>query len=867
MTVQRGSPWTLPLASQEAPLGRVGGKGASLMRLATSGIPVPPGFLITTEAYRRFVAENTLQAVIDNTLRGVDGSDPVSLERGVATIQDAFARATVVQAIAAAVQQAYAALGEPEPAVAVRSSATAEDLPGLSFAGQQETFLDVRGDTPLLDAIRRAWASLWTARAIAYRQQMGVGHERVAMALVVQVMVPAEVSGVLFTANPATGNRSELVIEAVFGLGEGIVGGTVTPESYVIARDSLAITRVMPGARDALDTSPGEGSAAPSDGGALPDLLVRDLAELGSRVERLFGGTPQDIEWAVADDRLWLLQARPITTLPPAIPVVWESPEPGASWVRRQVVEHMPEPLSPLFAELYVRQGFEQSLAAIATIPAVTGAEDLFARLIGGPFLTTVNGYGYSRASYPLPREELPQTLLAIVRWFRWFLRHGVDYWQEDGLPAYLATIAHWQTVDPATAGDAELLRGVRELAVADAVYWFPAAIAIGLAKISDSLLDTFLRRLALASNLRSALFLRGFPSKTLEAEAELDAIARRVRESEALREDVMATPAERLLDALPDTPAGRRLRDDLEHYFARYGHQIYNLDFAAPTLVEAPLPVLLALKSLVREPGMDALTRQEAMARERDELTEETDRSFDPLRRFVFRRLVRWAQRLAPYREDALFYLGAAWPPLRRFALELGQRLAEAGALGAADDVFFLESEELETAIAARAAGVARPDLVRLARDRRALREEQRRLHPPPAVPPTAGLRWGPFDLSSRETQRRNLADATTLRGFAVSPGRVTAPASVIRSPADFGQMEPGTILVCPTTTPAWTPLFAQARGLVTDVGGILAHGSIIAREYGIPAVMGTGNATQRVVSGQQLAVDGSAGTVTLVD
>ena len=238
----------------------------------------------------------------------------------------------------------------------------------------------------------------------------------------------------------------------------------------------------------------------------------------------------------------------------------------------------------------------------------------------------------------------------------------------------------------------------------------------------------------------------------------------------------------------------------------------------------------------------MDALARQAAMARERDKLMEETERSFDPLRRFVFRRLVRWAQRLAPYREDALFYLGAAWPLLRRFALELGQRLADAGSLGTADDVFFLESEELEKAIAARAAGEARPDLVRLARDRRALREEQRRLHPPAAVPPTAGLRWGPIDLSGRETQRRNLADATTLQGFAVSPGRVTAPASVIRSPADFAQMEPGTILVCPTTTPAWTPLFAQARGLVTDIGGILAHGSIVAREYGIPAVMGTG-------------------------
>lgn len=685
------------------------------------------------------------------------------------------------------------------------------------------------------------------------------------MALVIQVMVPAEVSGVLFTANPATGNRGELVIEAGFGLGERIVGGMVTPDSYVVARDSLAVTRVTPGARDALAPSRGEERAALGGGGALPDPLRRDLVELGLRVERLFGGTPQDIEWAVANGRLWLLQARPITNLPAAIEADWNSPEPGATWVRRQVVEHMPEPLSPLFAELYLRQGFEQSLNAIATIPDVTGSQDLFARLLGGPFLTTVNGYGYSRANYPLPREDLPQTLLAIARWFRWFLRHGVDYWQEEGLPTYLATIARWQAVDPAAAADAELLRGVRELAVADAVYWFPAAIAIGLAKISDSLLDTFLRLLAPAWNLRSALFLRGFPSKTLEAEAELDAIARRARDSEELREYVVATPAERLRDALPDTPAGRRLRDDLEHYFARYGHQIYNLDFVAPTLVEAPLPVLLALKALVREPGMDALARQAAMVRERDKLMEETERSFDPLRRYVFRRLVRWAQRLAPYREDALFYLGAAWPLLRRFALELGQRLVEAGSLDTADDVFFLESEELEKAVAARAAGEARPDLARLARDRRALREEQRRLHPPAAVPPTAGLRWGPIDLSGRETQRRNVADATTLQGFAVSPGRITAPASVILSPADFELMEPGTILVCPTTTPAWTPLFAQARGLVTDIGGILAHGSIVAREYGIPAVMGTGSATQRITSGQEITIDGSAGTVTL--
>ena len=582
-----------------------------------------------------------------------------------------------------------------------------------------------------------------------------------------------------------------MVIEAAFGLGEGIVGGTVTPESYRIARDSLKLTRVAPGARDGVATSTGEERAAVSSARALPDPLLGELAELGLRVERLFGGTPQDIEWAVADGRLWLLQARPITTLPPALPVVWESPEPGATWVRRQVVEHMPEPLSPLFAELYVRQGFERSLEAIATIPAVEGSENLFARLISGPFLTTVNGYGYSRANYPLPREELPQTVLAIVRWFRWFLREGVAYWEEEGLPTYLATIVHWQAVDPAAAGDAELLRGVRELAVADAVYWFPAAIAIGLAKISDSLLDTFLRLLAPAVNLRSALFLRGFPSKTLAAEAELDRIARRVRESEALREDVMATPAERLLDALPDTPAVRRLRDDLEHYFARYGHQIYNLDFMAPTLVEAPLPVLLALKALVREPGIDALARQAAMARERDNLLEGTERSFDPLRRFVFRQLVRWAQRLAPYREDALFYLGAAWPLLRRFALELGRRLESAGLLGTADDVFFLETEDLEKAIAAREAGEVAPiwcawhgtaaQCVRSSGD--SIR--RRRCLPPPVC---GG------DRSISPAARRNGAISPTLRRYRVSRSAPAAYCSRQRDPLTSGLRTNGT-------------------------------------------------------------------------
>jgi pyruvate,water dikinase len=389
--------------------------------------------------------------------------------------------------------------------------------------------------------------------------------------------------------------------------------------------------------------------------------------------------------------------------------------------------------------------------------------------------------------------------------------------------------------------------------------------MALAVAKNSDLALDRFLSIAVPRRGLSSALFLRGFPSKAVAAESELQSIAEQIRASAELREVVEASRADQLLDALAASPSGRAVVESLRRYLDRYGHQIYNLDFAEPTQAEDPLPVLLGLKTYVEQPGLDVTARQTRMARERESLTQRTARSLDPLRRRAFLTILRWAQRLAPYREESMFYVGSAWPALRRLALELGRRLVEAGSLQVAEDVFFLQTAELQAASEARAIGQSRPDLARLARDRQALREARRRLHPPAAVPPSARWKFGPIDISFAETQKRNVASGPTLSGFAVSPGRVTAPASVILSPADFDRMVPNTILVCPTTNPAWTPLFAQARGLVTDIGGVAAHGSIVAREYGIPAVMGTGNATQRIVSGRMVTVDGDAGVVTL--
>jgi pyruvate,water dikinase len=857
------------------------------------GLPVPPGFLLTTTAYRRFVEANDIQAAIIGFAGDATDDDPAALARASTAIQALFEAAVLPEEVATAIDQAYADLGGTEPAVAVRSSATAEDLPALSFAGQHETYLNVRDATALLEAVRRCWASLWTAQAMGYRARMGIDPQAVAMGVVVQTMVAAEVAGVLFTANPTTGERSELVVNASYGLGEAIVAGRVTPDTYVLERVSLAPKETTIGAKETMIVpAGGRGTVTqkvpePQRGQpALPVPLLRELAALGVYVEQYLGGVPLDIEWAIAQGRCWILQSRPITSLPPAPlrDVRWEPPPPGIPLVRRQVTEHMPEPLSPLFDELYLQEGLDQSIDAfLAFLGNSRPLEQFVDEYIERPFFVTVNGYAYSRVGIDFHWKLIPLILQVYVTALPTLLRRWLPYWRDEALPAYRATIERWKGLDLAGAAHEQLLQGVRELAVADARYWFAAALPLGVARTTDTLLNRFLTSAVAGrrpttgqrgesvepsgGRLASALFLRGLPSKAMEAQAALESMARHAQDSEVLRELIVATPAHRLLDALASFPAARPLLDDIQRYLDLYGHQVYTLDFAVPTLAEDPLPVLMSLTALVQNPEKDGRAQQVELARARQLLEEATAQSLDPLRRWLFRQLLGWAQRFAPYREEALFYVGAAWPTLRRLALALGRRLVEAGSLSTPDDVFYLESRELVQACAARTAGQDRPDFSGLARERRELREARKRLHPPAAVPPNYRLKIGPIDLTLFEPQAHVLDQGATLRGFAVSPGRVTAPTSVIRSPADFAKLEPGTILVCPTTTPAWTPLFGQVAGLVTDIGGILAHGSIVAREYGIPAVMGTGNATQRITAGMQVTVDGDNGTVTIVE
>lgn len=856
-----------------------GGKGANLGELAGAGLPVPSGFVLTTAVYKKFVQINYLQQEIIDHANTVSADDPLSSQTASEKIQQLFLNAQMPDDIEAELVTAWRDLGGT--AVAVRSSATAEDLPSASFAGQQDTFLNIRSEEALLNAVKKCWASLWTARAIVYRQRQGIDPDAVSLAVVVQDLVDADATGILFTANPTNGERDQLLINATWGLGEAIVGGLVTPDSVAVDKTNWQIVSQETSTKTTMTvlTDIGtEETAVPAD---QQDRAILDgetavaLAKLGAQIEDLYN-LPMDIEWAIADGEIAILQARPITALPPAPlkDVVWAPPTPNTIWMRRQIVEHMPEPLSPLFADLYLEKGLAQSMdVLLETMGNVGGVEFDMDRFIPHGFTATINGYAYTTVSFDMNAELIWIILKIYARLYRLFNQPEFD-WEGAVLPNYQLTITRWNALDLDTATDEQLLAGIREMSVADPTYWFGSALKLGLSRLFDPLFDrllkSFLFRSALPRpGLGSSAFLRGFDSKALDAQADLEALATLIRKSDGLRERVLNTAANQLLTTLADHPDAQPVLAGIQDYLNAYGHQIYNLDYAAPTQTEDPRPVLLSLKALVKSPPAENVrTRQRKMAAERDALIEQTTQALNPLSRRLFQFVWKYTKQYAPYREHVMFYMGAAWPTLRRLARELGQRLTHAGVITQADDIYFLGSGEIETAIQARAEGQPVPDFVHVAQERRDLRESRKLLTPLPKVPARSSMKFGPLDLSMFDpTPEEAGDDGPVLNGYAVSTGQVTAPASVLHSIADFDRMQPDSILVCTTTTPAWTPIFAQAVGLVTDVGGALAHGSIVAREYGIPAVMGTGVATERIRSGMMLAVDGDKGTVTLLD
>ncbi|MFP3461685.1 PEP/pyruvate-binding domain-containing protein [Arthrobacter globiformis] len=873
-------------------LDEAGGKGANLGELARAGFPVPPGFVLTTAAYQDFVNANGIAGRILELAALPAGTSNEDYDAAAGQIRSLFAESTMPEEIGGELRAAYARLGQRATAVgedaaarvAVRSSATAEDLASASFAGQQDTYLNVSGIDSVAAAVIDCWASLWNARAMAYRLRNGFDPSAVRLAVVIQEMVDAASAGVLFTANPATGRRDQVVISAAWGLGETVVSGAVTTDDVVVDAATGRVGQRRTADKDVMTVYDGTGTreqAVPEGKRREPvldDEAAAALARQGTAIAKHFG-SPQDIEWAEAAGDFFILQARPITALPEPsadAPTEWPLPYPNGMYFRASIVEQLPDPLSPLFADLF-DGSVVKSLNALLN--------EAFGKSVvrpGDVSLPTVNGYAYYYYNNAGMRRVMGRSLTAMRALAQGKAHMGIKGWRDHSHPKYRGLVKFWAAKPPADRPGAELLEGISALLDAGAAYYTAVQSIIPIAATSEIMLRGYYDKLVRRPGDPSAeVFLLGYDSEPIRAEKSLYDLAvwtrERPRLAAAVTEGSAAAIGEALRSGTP--PAGvdgeidpeqwDEWRSRLQRHLDRYGHAVYNLDFVNPVPADDPSALLETLRYFVRGQGKDPHERQQRSADRREEQARLISARLGPRRRAVFRRLLRWAQKAAPVREDALADVGLAWPLMRRMLLELGERLTASGVIAAPADIFWLRLDELRNAIdfglatpGAAITGTDRPVREEAVEQRKMLWRGQRKAAAPQLLPES---RWMERAFGSMMPARSVQQAGDVITGVGASSGQVSAPARLLHGPDDFASMRPGEVLVARMTTPAWTPLFAMASGVVTDVGGPLSHSSIVAREYGIPAVLGTGVATQRVSSGQQLKVDGDAGTVTL--
>lgn len=857
---EQAIPLVLALDDASATLEQVGGKGASLARMAAAGLPVPHGFCITTEAYRSFVTENRLQEKILAAVSTVVADQPATFEEASKQIELLFVQCTIPRAIVEALRQAYTELGGDDLPVAVRSSATAEDLPEQSFAGQQETYLNIRGVEILLDAVKRCWTSLWTARALGYRAHHNIASQDVSLAVVVQELVLADAAGVLFTAHPLTGIRDQVMINAAWGLGEAIVGGQVTPDTLVVNKADGTVINQEVNEKSVMTVRTADGTRekpVPENRrmrATLTHTQATELAHLGMQIENLYG-QPMDIEWALHDGRFFIVQARPITSLRAGnqAAIVWnDSLNVNYLWTNGNLGEAVPnvmtpctwsliqifmsEATSPMFTRgirEYLPIGniggrFYMNMSLIATVSRVFGVgqkrfqaatEEVFGRIPEGLEIPLV----------PVSRWHLLRLLLPIVV----RLRRRVST-NHKMLPAFLA--------------------GAQARCEALQVQIPVAPSTIELVHLWRTNLEPFFRECsrmleAAARQEGNTLIMVRGELRKLADEADVNALLSGLNSNGG-----------QLASLGPLLGFEQLARGEIDRAtFARqYGHRCpheFEVSLARPA--EDPDWIDRQLAGLHESP-VDVNTllarQQEAQAGAWERFQQRYPRKAATMRRRIDRAAAVFRDREAARSEVVRVF----WA-LRTFVLRAGQLT------GQGDALFFLSIDEIMAVLDGDKTSLASVPA------RRATYERYRALPPYPAL--ICG-RFDPFQWAADPQRRSDVFDArgvsspvsTTITGFPGAVGVVEGLVRVIHTVEEGGQLQPGEILVTTVTNIGWTPLFPRAAAIVTDTGAPLSHAAIVARELGIPAVVGCGNATMRLHTGDLVRVNGVQGTVEVL-
>lgn len=874
-------------------LSEYGGKGANLGALIQNEFTVPDGFCVTTNAYYSLLTDEIRETI--RSLDEIDSTDQAELSQRSQQIRQFFRERELPTELRERVRDAISS--RETTSYAVRSSATAEDLPSASFAGQHETYLGVEPDD-VDDRIRDCMASLFTERAVMYRSQNTISHADVGLAVVVQTMVDADAAGVLFTADPDTGNRTVTSIDAALGLGDTVVAGEVDVDNARVNKSTGEVLSYDVGTQQEqltiTDNETEHISLSTSAGSArvLSDAQLAELMEVGRQVESLFEA-PQDIEWAFVDDELVVLQSRPITSLfplpdpmprddrlhmylsmghtqamaeamPPLAVDLWRElmedtfaefdPDENSQWVV-EAGGRVYFDITPFLQFKRGQQSFIDSISSLSS-PAATGLKELIDRR-GREFedtvsivsiLTTVRNTG------KITLTIIPVLPSVLIRFIVSFFRAGDD--REQVVRWYEAWGEQMATEILAPEDVTEKTQSVFKtyssqiIEIMKGVYPHVMPLFAGIAA------DKGLRILFPDEQDTIDAAGRGFRDEVgTQMNLRLNDLADIARDHPPIAE---ALRSEESLDSIEAASGGDEFVDELESFLDEFGHRTSGeIDVSRPRWRDNPGGLLQVIRGNLLAGEHD--TYREHLRELEDEaavavadLTEKAGHGlFGPIRQRVVSRLLKVYRGYISLRDEpkhGTAHLFAAW---HEGLQQAGEHLAERNQLETPADVWYLRKDELFELLASREAPI--PDIDGRRRDH----ERFKRLDAPPLLTsegeaPTAAVA---HDFGE-----------DTLVGTGVSSGIVEGTARVVFDPSET-TLEPGEILVAPSCDPGWTPLFLNAAGLVTDVGGRMTHGALVAREYGLPGVMSIRNATSRIETGQRIRVDGSQGTVELLE
>ena len=866
----------------------IGPKAMSLIRLGRLGVTVPAGFCITAGMFREHLEHNNLLTRIKMAAAELTKAKAQQKQELLLTLRQAIIKAPLAETARQEIEKHYHTLGSKY--VAVRSSGTAEDLPGHSFAGQYDTYLGISNPADCIEAVKKCWASLWTLRACEYRERNGFDHLKIDMAVIVQSLIAADVSGVIFTVDPVKDSRSSIVIEACFGLGETLVSGKVTPDRFIISKKRLEILSSTISEKKIERTISLNGLVEerniPDERSSVCCLDKKHavkLAKIARKIEAEFG-SPQDIEWAIHKKKIFLLQSRPITALPPE--KSWEDRQ---IWCCNPAKEVMPDVATPIMLSVIdalLGALFDPLLRLLCmdrgdhpVYGLVAGRIYFNANIWGTVFRDLPGGHDFdgmplagshrglqevTRRLQAATDEDLPDMKFRRCRFFLkipLIIIGALRNTPKKGrriLTMVEAKTEKWSRIEPADMTTEEIGVCCRQIMtdlnglLSHAIYLFSMIATLPI-------LDMICNRWLSDDNINSGSLLAGVGGM-VDATAGLDIwrLAVKADSKAEVKELILSEKDWDTVESeLSDTDSGREFLDEWNRFMLRHGHhcraelELYNKRWS-----ETPDYILKFVRTHITQMDkIDPVQNFNRAATERRELEKQCRKQIkNPLKRMIFNYVLIRAQKGSVFRENVKSEVIKLLTAMRKLLIELGKKLKDKDIFKNEDDIFFLRYEE----IAPTVQGNADFDIRQVITARRAEYDKNCSVTPPDTV-------FGRFDPDKYMPEAIDEQEQE-LQGLAVSPGTATGKARVILRADTDQQLLAGEILVAPFTDPGWTPYFVPASAIVMDEGGIISHGSIVAREYGIPAVVNVGSATKIIKTGQKIQVDGNSGLVRIL-